>query len=319
MNITQQNSVLGVLVADAAALGLHWMYDLERLHKVIAKNSDQASSFIDPVADHYAGKVGYFAHAGKQAGEQSHYGEAYLLNLGHMVTEGEYQVRKFQQEFIATFGPGGTYSGYIDKPTGITLKNLQNIDFSNDANRNTEATGADDDQIPALTPVAALCAYGLKKESSDTVLETAIRLTNNNNLAVSCGLYFSRILMAVLTGASISDAFSKAAAFIPELIKDSMENALNMEPGELDAVAGIFGQSCGLKNTMPLSAYILKNSHSFKEATELNILAGGDSCGRAIMVGAIAGAHYGIGSAKGIPYSWLLRLKRHEDISALLN
>ena len=156
MNIRQQNSALGALVADAAALGLHWMYDLERLQKVIAETSGNSPAFINPNPDHYAGKVGYFAHAGKQAGDQSHYGETYLLNLGHLHTSGEFQMRKFQQSFIATFGPGGSFSGYIDKPTGITLKNLQSIDFDNAENKSTEASGADDDQIPALTPVAAL-------------------------------------------------------------------------------------------------------------------------------------------------------------------
>ena len=318
MNITQQNSLLGVLLADAAALGLHWMYDLERLHQVVAQNAEKTPAFIRPDAAHYAGKVGYFAHVGKQAGEQSHYGEAFLLNLGHLATEGEFRVRKFQQAFLSVFGPGGSYSGYIDKPTAVTLKNLQQMDLSLAADNSNSGSGADDQQIPALTPVAALCVSLNQAALNDTVLETAIRVTNNNDLAVACGLYFSRILLATLEGLSIADSFAHASALMPAAMQEKMTMALDMETANLDSAALTLGQSCDLLNTMPLVAYILKHSRSFKEAAEMNILAGGDSCGRSIMLGAIAGAHYGIGTTEGIPCHWLFKLKRQTAIAGLL-
>lgn len=318
MNITQKNSALGVLVADAAALGLHWMYDLERLHRVVAQNAEKTPAFVRPDAANYAGKVGYFAHAGKQIGEQSHYGEAFLLNLGHLATEGEFQVRKFQQDFLSVFGPGGSYSGYIDKPTSVTLKNLQQMDLSLAADNSNSGSGADDQQIPALTPVAALCASLNQTALTDTVLETAIRVTNNNDLAVACGLYFSRILLSVLGGASIADSFAQASAHLPEAMQGKMAIALKMDGVNLDSAALALGQSCDLLNTMPLAAYILKHSRSYREAATMNILAGGDSCGRAIMLGAIAGAHYGIGTTEGIPYNWILNLKRQAAIASLL-
>ena len=48
MNTRQKDSALGVLVADAAALGLHWLYDLERMHNVVA---DKNPAFLKPNAD----------------------------------------------------------------------------------------------------------------------------------------------------------------------------------------------------------------------------------------------------------------------------
>jgi ADP-ribosylglycohydrolase len=314
MNIQQKNSVLGILVADAAALGLHWLYDLQRMHQVVADNNP---CFLTPNQDHYAGEVGYFAHAGKESGEQSHYGESYLLNLKHLAAEGTFNTRIFQQQFINTFGPGGSFRGYIDAPTRQSLQNLQQIDLTDETD--TEPSGADDKQIPALTPVSALCASYPAGKLSDEEIEQAIRVTNNNDFAVGCGLYFSKVLLSVLNGQSIADSFNNAAEHAPDEIKDKITEALNMSATELDSVASSLGQSCCLETSMPLSAYILTNSTSYQQAIEMNILAGGDSCGRSMMLGAIAGAHYGIGSDKGIPYSWLFQLKRQQDIATLLS
>lgn len=307
MNSKQKDSALGVLIADAAALGLHWLYDLERMHKVVAGGDP---TFFTPNPDHYEGQVGYFAHAGKLTGEQSHYGESYLLNMRHLSEQGKFDTLKFQQDFIACFGPGGSFNGYIDKPTRATLDNLKLIDV------NAQPSGADDRQVPALTPVSALCASYPADELSDAVIENAIRVTNNNDLAVSCGLYFSKVLQAVLNGDSITDSFATTEA--PDEIKEKMFEAISMKAVEIDSAAGVLGQSCDLKDTMPLSAYILSHSANFKQAAEMNVLAGGDSCGRAMMLGAIAGANYGLGGTQGIPHAWLLRLKRQQEVAALL-
>jgi ADP-ribosylglycohydrolase len=312
MRAQQKNSVLGVLVADAAALGLHWLYDLQRMHQVVA---DKTPCFLTPNPDHYAGEVGYFAHGGKLAGEQSHYGESYLLNLKHLAAQGKFNTRIFQQKFIATFGPGGSFNGYIDAPTRQSLQNLQGIDLSKEADN--EPSGADDKQIPALTPVSALCAAYPAGELTDKVIDSAVRVTNNNDFAVACGLYYSKVLQAVLAGQSIADSFNSASNLAPTEIKEKITEALDMPATDLDAAATFLGQACYLEKTIPLTAYILTNSASYQQAIEMNTLAGGDSCGRAMMLGALAGAFYGIGSDAGIPYSWLLQLKRHQDITAL--
>lgn len=313
MNLQQKNSVLGVLVADAAALGLHWLYDLDRMHQVVA---DQAPCFLTPSSEHYTGEVGYFAHGGKQAGEQSHYGESYLLNLKHLVVHGKFDTRIFQQEFMATFGPGGSFSGYIDAPTRQTLKNLQQFKLD-EAVADDKPSGADDKQVPALIPVSALCAAYPPGKLTDIEIENAICVTNNNDFAVACGLYYAKVFQAILNGQSLADSFTSAAHLAPAEIKETVTEALDMPATDLDAAATFLGQACYLEKTIPLTAYILTNSASYQQAIEMNTLAGGDSCGRAMMLGALAGAFYGIGSDAGIPYSWLLQLKRHQDITAL--
>jgi hypothetical protein len=72
MNQSGLYAVLGALTADAASLGLHRLYDTRRLDEIIA--SSGKPGFLEPKRENYEGYFGYFAHAGRQAGDCSHYG-----------------------------------------------------------------------------------------------------------------------------------------------------------------------------------------------------------------------------------------------------
>ena len=76
-----QAAVLGALVADAASLGLHWLYDAGRLRDLQLSGP---LAFRSPTEASYAGVAAYFAHAGKKAGDLSPYGESCRLMLAHL-------------------------------------------------------------------------------------------------------------------------------------------------------------------------------------------------------------------------------------------
>ncbi len=314
IKLRQKNSAQGALVADAAALGLHWLYDLQRLKQVVA---NKTLLFVEPDAADYEGEVGYFAHGGRMAGEQSHYGDTFLLNLQHIKKEGKFDIRLFQQDFLNKFGPEGNYPGYIDKPTRFTVEYLEKLDLSVPQSEKQEASGADDHQVPALTPVAALCACYDIKDLSENLIEKAIVVTNNNSLAVSSGIYVAYILANVLQGKSIAKGFAAAEQFIPEIIREKMHQALTMDAVDIEEAAHTLGLTCDLKDTVPLNAYILNNCDNYRHAIELNTLAGGDSCGRSIMLGAIAGAYFGTDQDDGIPQEWIAKLKCKHLLPAL--
>ena len=44
-------SLLGALVADAASLGAHWIYDVGRIADIVARRGNAAFVPIDPRAD----------------------------------------------------------------------------------------------------------------------------------------------------------------------------------------------------------------------------------------------------------------------------
>lgn len=58
--------LLGALVADAASLGLHWLYDPDRIAEIATAHGTAAFAPVD--AAFFEGATGYFAHAGRHAG-----------------------------------------------------------------------------------------------------------------------------------------------------------------------------------------------------------------------------------------------------------
>ena len=56
--------ILGALVADAASMGLHWIYDQARIKDVAL----DAPEFMQPDPKNYDGVPAYFAHRNRAAG-----------------------------------------------------------------------------------------------------------------------------------------------------------------------------------------------------------------------------------------------------------
>lgn len=117
----------GALVADAAAMGFHWMYDQEKIRRL----GGDAPEFFDPStsAQAYTRSAeleSTFVHHGKKPGDLTQYGEQLMVMIKALAkTGGSLEQAEYENEFKAFFGPGGPWVGYIDRPTGRVLFNLE--------------------------------------------------------------------------------------------------------------------------------------------------------------------------------------------------
>jgi ADP-ribosylglycohydrolase len=103
--------------------------------------------------------------------------------------------------------------------------------------------------------------------------------------------------------------------FSQELRRKSRE-ALEESPNEVVEATLLFGQSCPLEHSFPSSIHaLLKHTDDFETAILATLRAGGDSAGRAAMLGAWVGARRGLG---GIPKAWRIRLTNAERISVAI-
>ncbi|WNZ53956.1 ADP-ribosylglycohydrolase family protein (plasmid) [Microbulbifer sp. MKSA007] len=300
------HSLLGAFVADAASLGLHWLYDVERIHHVTQEQHDSAA-FVPLTPSYFESVPAYFAHANRQDGQFTQYGENLHLTLQHLLAHDKHlKMEEFQQAFAAHFGAGGTYNGYIDRPTRGTLENI--------ANEKLTPSGVDDDQLPALSKIpTVLFAYDQSDQMQDQV-EAIIRSTNDNEESVAYGFVFADLLDRVVNGEDLQDALTAAADGAHPDIQGKLKAAL--EATETDSVSygETTGRACHLEMGVPLSFHILKNTGSYREAVETNILAGGDSAGRSILIGAVLGAIHGLDTDKGIPLSWILKVQNNAHL-----
>jgi len=345
-------TLIGALVADAAAIGFHWLYDVERL----AERGGARPEFHTPNAEDFAGVPGYFAHPGKRAGDLSQYGVGMLAAIRALVDgRGSYCTRRHQAAFRATFGPGGSWSGYVDHPTQATLRNLERgeaaareaglaaasgfegperlvdrvvaaarsrrgedllaslgADFSSPEARALvevvdgawlEASGDQDQQLPALSAVVPLVVAGV----DDATLERAVRVTHDDDEAVAWALTAGAALRASMRGASPQSAVEGVRAGAAGSLSERLNEGLALE-GSAVEVVGKLGRNCTLSNAVPGLLWIAARAEDYETGVRQNVAAGGDSCGRALVLGAVLAASRGVGGRGGVPYLWLTQL-----------
>lgn len=365
-------AILGTLVADSSALGLHWIYSQGKIAQVV-KSGDGLAEFLEPDEKNYEGVPAFFAHRHKHAGDASNYGE-YIYVLLRSIRDEGFDQGEYVRVFQEYFGPGGEYVGYADGPMRETIYNIARLGkeihaavmqsetsldekklksaahyiaryyFEHDteglkkqvrtplklqqwsseelseADRLVEAVssslgtiGSDDDQMPALSRSAVL-AYFHEGPELDNAVEQAVRITNNNDKAVSYSQVMARIMRELYTQgrpesgrehARLRELVEENVTLLDDSAQDLIRQALAYEKLDYRRATKTFGAACHVDMAVPLVLHILLNTSGFTEANRINILASGDSCGRAIMLGAIAGAMWGIGGERGIPRHWI--------------
>lgn len=271
----------GVLVADAASMGLHWLYDQEQIKLVEATGS---LLFRQPDANVYEGKRGAFVHGVRHAGQLSHYGESARV-AGSLALDEGYSVQAHQKVFIETFGPCGTFHGYADRPTKYLIARmlLDGDDIS-------VPSGMDDDQMPGVCVVPGLFAAGL---SESETLEAVRVITTNQDVINSAKAVYS-VLTQLQSGIELKAALATAASAMEGEVGEHMREALSIDTYAPLETAQKFGLACYVRHSMPLNWHLLSHAADFESAVLDNIRCGGDCCGRSMALGSIAGLAFGV-------------------------
>ncbi|TDU73430.1 ADP-ribosylglycohydrolase [Prosthecobacter fusiformis] len=294
-----QGALWGQFVADAAALGTHWIYDLEDLSKKFPKG---IHGFEKPKTGHY--------HEGKQPGDQTHYGDTALLLLESVAAcGGRFRENDFGMRFESYF-TGPNCRSYKDHSTRETLEHLQKQpgNFQN---------GADDDQLATVSRLAPV-VVSYQRDDFTLVADAIRRLTHvtqNHPTAVACATAHGMLLRTLLRGTPFREAFelTRKSREVSCDGSDYFEFAYMLREMDVITATGRFGQSCPLPQSFPSALHAAwRHQDSFEDAVLNTLRAGGDNAGRASMIGAWLGAAHGI---EGIPSAWLEKLTAKERIA----
>ncbi len=300
-------AILGALVADAASLGLHWLYDTDRLADIALRGEPV---FLPPDRANFEGAKGTFIHHSRRAGDLSGYGECCALMLRQLAeAAGRFQRVTYQSLYRKHFGPGGPYVGYIDKPTRGTLIRL--IPHEDPATY-PQPSGVDDDQLPALAclPPIVVAAFRCGRDDASLwdEIEHVVRITNNNDRAVDAGRAAGMLLVELLRGRKPADAIESAASRAEGDLAQRMRGAAQGDRLDVVSVAAKYGAACHVEQGLPLICHIVAHAASYREAVIANIMAGGDNCGRGIVLGAA------MGILDVVPLGWMARLNRLAEV-----
>lgn len=310
--------VLGQFLGDAASLGVHWIYNTQEIECL---HPEGLQGFEVPAEGHY--------HAGKLAGDPTHYGDAAWVLLEALAGETTFNVATFGTAFVKKMDPGKGYSGYFDSASRGTLENFRNhLEVSNEPYGFQE--GADDDQLATISVLAVLIAFYVARndglpEDSTTLLEQVKILTHvrqNNERAVAYCQTHTRLLLELLAGRDIHSAFHHVEEQLDtgdkldrEIRRKCREAFQLKHKGTVDAT-DFLGQSCPLICSFPSSVQATaKHNEDFQTAIIETAKAGGDNAGRAAMIGSWIGARIG---AEELPKEWINKLNRSSKIYRIL-
>ncbi len=176
-----------------------------------------------------------------------------------------------------------------------------------------------DTQAHSLVRVPAIVARYAGTAPLRNAVSDAVRVHQADTAPGDYALAFAAILERVVLGASLGDAlkwaaFDKSSNPLYDENKKEVQNALAELDGDSRSVVLKYGISCALPGpfTGPL-ALVFSAGGDFTKAVRANIVAGGDSCSRAAVVGSLCGA---VGGMAALPPTWRARVTDWAELEA---
>ena len=143
------------------------------------------------------------------------------------------------------------------------------------------------------------------------LVEEVVTITNNNEVAVSAAHCSASALFSVLNGEPIEQSLRKVLPCAGEKLNPLLLASLDYKTLDSISASEKFGSACHVVEGLPTVFHIAQHTNDYKTAIKSNIRAGGDSCGRGIMLGAIVAAYQAKqeNMVSSIPLSWLARYR----------
>lgn len=298
MNDKAHAMVLASLAADSLALGAHWIYDTDTLAREIGR----VDRLLAPPQGSY--------HPTKKRGEFTHYGDQTLLLLESLAETGDFSLADFAERWRQF---GATTTGYLDRASKETLVRFtQGLTAADSGSPSTDLGG------PArIAPLV----YRYRNDL-DTLLQAARQQTAMTHAGPGTKdgtVFLARCAFAVLHGATAKEAIVAALEQgVGDIDLDlRLRKAVDSVGRDSLAVIKEFGQMCAINAALPAAVHlILRYETDLRQALIENVMAGGDSAARGLVVGMILGA---AGGPAAIPPEWLADLAALPQIQNCLS
>jgi len=294
MRKNEKAMVLASFAADSLALGVHWIYDTNDLRA----RFNRVEELLHPHEDSH--------HTGKKQGDFTHYGDQTFVLLQSAAAKKSFDLEHFFKRWLRLFKENEKI--YFDHATKDTLGNQ---DWGADR------CGSFSDDLAGASRIAPLVYYVKDIEELSKAARAQTKMTHNS-VTTDAAEFFARIAHLVLKGIAPTAAMSKVSEenFKESKISDWVEQG--MKTKDQDTVQTIlgFGQNCHIESAFPSVVHIIsKYEKDLKEGLIENVMAGGDSAGRGMIIGMVLGAHLGM---KAIPKKWL-EFRKRKQIEKLLH
>jgi ADP-ribosylglycohydrolase len=291
--------LFGALIGDSLALGAHWIYDQAE----IARRWRRVTELQAATPDGY--------HPGKERGAQTHYGDQTLVLLDSLeACGGNFVMDDFARRWRACWDESKFYR---DHATKDTLAHLQE-------GLGLTRAGSDSTELGGPGRIAPLLA-ALRNEDQPTIIAAARAqtvLTHASPAAVDAAEFIARTVFILMRGVTVSSALQMAATLPYKALpaEDLLKRAQETQALSTAQAIEELGASCPLEKALPaVFAILLRHGDNFEAALVENVMAGGDSAARGLVLGTILGAAHG---RRAIPARWSEPLLARQKVTGFL-
>jgi len=285
MQPKRKDLVKSVMIADALSFGSHWVYDTEKL------------------ADNYSGIIKKYTtpmskfHEGKKAGDLSHYGEQAFALLQSISNHQSFDLKEFRDDWVQYLENTEMYMDHAMKDSMQKFKDSETI------------IGAENVELGGIS--RSLPVF-IEEEISKKEFLDLVHLTHNGEVVDQTAEFVFNVIQEVLAGKDYKKAIEDNKG-INQFVEESFKKIGSKD--KIVANADDRGQGCSIKQGLPIVLDVLWNADDLIEALTLNIMAGGDTSARAMVIAAVISAAEGLNS---IPEKLTTGFNKSEAVNELL-
>ncbi|MFO7801690.1 MAG: ADP-ribosylglycohydrolase family protein [Desulfovermiculus sp.] len=294
---TLQAMVWATFAGDSLALGAHWMYDQQK----IVRQFGEIEELTAPLSDSQ--------HAGKRAGDFTHYGDQTLILLRSLAASGRFDIQDFARRWRNFWIDSASY---VDQATRQTLANLeQGMDPDKAGSQSNDLAGA-----ARIAPLMYLCGSDLAAAVQAAREQTA--MTHQDGIVVDSAEFFVRVTGSVLAGQKPVQAIQEATKHDFASLPARKWVETGLQAARQDSVSAIqdLGKTCHAPHAFSGTVQVIaRHEDDLPGALTQCVMAGGDSAARGMLVGTVLGAWHGIGA---LPAQWIQALQARSEIQGWL-
>ncbi|GLE04357.1 hypothetical protein PINS_up013287 [Pythium insidiosum] len=296
-------AVIGGFVADAATMGLHWIYDADKMKELVAA-APHPEFHEPPACPFYQYPSGVF----------SPYGDEIFPLLKDVAARGSFDPAEFA---LVSYREAKAYTGRLN---GVFRELVRKGDagetYPNLASESKDLHGGI--KVPIL-----IAKYAADTPTLITKVKEATRVHEIGAECEESAVAVALLLQQVVNGVSIPDAIAALASneHVGSTTRTLVEEVITAVKSKQfeDATAAIaqFGKSCTLPGVLKGSLFVLLTSSGYENALRANMVAGGDNCSRSIIIGAVTAAAAAGNGGSGIPVEWTKKTKHYDVVKTL--
>lgn len=251
------------LIANAATLGIHWIYNPTFL-KELAGRESLFWRKQDPVL--YAStSPSYFAYPHANVGDVSSQGMILYWLYHALKTNPNFSQADYKQLILDHFQPGGTYVGYAETYIYQLVFNATLEKFKSPL----QPFERNDDHLVGFLPYFVTRSLNLPTEKAWELAQLFTQRKDYLELMTMFDFILDRIQQTPLV-----PLLQEAISLAPKRFQITLKKAIELD--ETDTfIKGYAGTACSIHQSVPILFHLLPRIRSFDDMLEKNALISG--------------------------------------------